>query len=235
MGITVKGNIILAPSDNASMTAAQVAYYTDAARPAAVRTLWTGATYSALNIPAGENYSDYVISGGSLVKKINLPNLTNMKFWFARYHEYLASLSARLEGEEAKLWSWDFLEKAHNWIAWLHHGTNVIGTNRTNLDVNLTIAQRIAWCQQSLLGPTDIRTITSLEGKVHKVYEILSSSSHTAPTAPVVYVDPRGTPSPVSLNAAVALSTTLGISAVTDFTGNHAVDVNGSWIKNLEN
>ena len=226
-------NVALAPSDSAVMTTAQVTYHTDPARPAAIRTLWTGATYSALNVPAGENYSDYVISGGSLVKKINLPTLENMKFWFRRYHDYLASLSARLEGEEAKLWSWDFLKKAHDWVAWLHHGTNVIGTRRTTALATITIAQRIGFCQQAMLGPADIRSITTVEGRIHKIYEILSASAHTAPIAPVAYVDPRGTPAAVGLNSAVTLSATLGISAITDFTGDHAVDVNGSWINNL--
>ena len=237
MGSTIaseaNGNIALAPSDSAAETAKQVAFYTNSARPADVRTLWANAFYYNVDVPLGGSYSEYILRGGGLIKKANLPTLENMKTWFRRYHDYLASLSARLEGEEAKLWQWDFLKKAHDWIAWLHHGANVVGARRTSVLESLTIAQRIRWCHQALLGPTDIRTIASVEGKVHKVYEILSDSNHNSPIAPVVYVDPRGVPADVLLNDAVMLSNTLGISAVTDFTGKYSVDVNGSWIDNL--
>lgn len=242
MGTTIASdankNICLAPSDSASETAAQVTHFTDSSQPQAARDLWTGATYSALNVPLGERYGEYQLVGGAIVKRSTQPTVESLKIAARRFHEYLASLAERLEGEEARLWLSSAVAKGHDWIAELHYGTNIVVAKRTSALSTLTIAQRLAFLQQLMLGPADVRDlhpINQIPERIHRIYQILSRTSpvHTAPSSPVTYIDPRGTPAPVTLDNAVALSATLGLNTITDFTNPHGVDIDGSWIDNL--
>lgn len=243
----------LAPSDNSTYTTAEIAR-----RIAAGDTRYQGATHSDLDVPVGKNYNDYILSGGAIVAKSTLFTVENLQAAATRYHQFLESLSARLEGQEAKIWLSHVVQKGHDWVAELHYGANVIVGRRVPSCASLTIEQRINWCNQGLLGPSDIRAISiaDIAARVHKIYQALVDTNHTAPIIPVTYIDPRNA-TPVSMQAhdsgdgtyivdAIALSGTgsytdtngdsqtgLGLDAITDFSGNHSVDVHGSWINNL--
>ena len=244
----------LAPSDNANYTREEIAR-----RIAAGDTRYQGATHSNLDVPIGKNYNDYILSGGAIVAKSTLFNVQTLKAAVTRYHEFLDLLSGFLEGPEAKIWLSYVVERGHDWVAELHYGANVIVGRRVPSCASLTIQQRINWCNQGLLGPSDIRSISvaDIAARVHKIYQILFDTNHTAPTLPVTYIDPRNA-TPVSMEAhnpagdgtyivdAIALSGTgsytdtngdsqtgLGLDTITDFTGDHSVDVDGSWINNL--
>lgn len=167
------------------------------------------------------------------------------------YHEYLESLSARLEGTEAKIWRSAVVGVAHDIIAKLHFGANVIMAKRVPSVSSLTVIQRIAWAKQGLLGPSDIRDLdpfTQVDERVHRIYSILDAG-YVAPTIPFTYIDPR-TSAPVKMVDAVNLCGTgtftldggsspaddvvgLGLNTITDFTGNNGVDIHGSWIDHL--
>ena len=254
MGVTISStqnnSVCLAPSDSATETAAQRTHFTDSAQPQAVQDLWTGSVYNALNLPVGVNPTDYKLVSGALVKISTIvtgaDGLNNLKNAARGVHDYYNSLSDRLEGRESQFWRQSVVAKGHDIIAEMHRGTYIILRRLVPSVASLTIAQRLAWCREILLGPSDIRNlnpITEVNARVHRIYTILSEDFGEAPTSPFTYADPRNTPAPVKLVDSKSLSGTgtytdsegnsgtgLGLNTVTSFTG---IDIDGSWIEDI--
>lgn len=233
MGTTVAADgQVLGPSDSAEMTAQHITE-----RVAAGDTRYTGAGYSSDDIPVGRNPEHYRLEGGSLVAKSTLNTIDNLKVAAYDYINALNALSIGLEGDEARLWSSAVVRKAHDIIAQLHFGANAILTRRTTATTALTIAQRIQWCRQGLLGPRDVRSfnpLTQQAEQIHAIYQVISLDSYAVPTVPFTFVDPRNTPAAVALTEAATLGTALGLTSAITFTGDNLVDVRGSWIDKLK-
>lgn len=257
MGTTIasnaNNNICLAPSDSAEETAAQVAHFTEASHPAAVQALWTGAVYHAGDVPVGRTFSDFKLFNGTIseIAKIvtGVDGLNNLRRAAAGVHNFYDGLSEALEGREARLWKSAIVQKAHDIIAEMHRATYIIIGRHVPSVAALTIAQRLVWCQQIALGPSDLRSfnpITQRDAIIHRIYEIISASSFLAPDSPYTYINPLATPapSPVSLVDAFGLSGTgnytpaaggdpvagLGLDATVTYTG---LDIYGSWTQQV--
>lgn len=254
MGVTIatlaNNHVCLAPSDSTTETAFQRVHFTDPSQPQAVRDLWAGCFYRNLDLPVGANPTDYKFVDPAIVKISTITTgadgLNNLKNAARSIHDYYNSLSDRLEGREAQFWHKSTVDKAHDILAEMHRATYIIIGRHVPSVATLTIAQRLAYCQQVGLGPTDIRhlnPLTQVNERVHHIYEILSVSSFAAPTAPFTYVDPRGVPAPVKLVDSASLSGTgtytdsegaagtgLGLNTVTSFVG---INIDGDWIDDL--
>ena len=82
----------------------------------------TGETYLTAEIPPGEEFRDYIYSGGNLVKRTTLNTVANLKIDAENAHNFLNSLSERLEGAEARLWRSEIVAIAHDIVSQLHYG-----------------------------------------------------------------------------------------------------------------
>ena len=246
-------NICLAPSDSAEETAAQVAHFTGASHTAAVQALWTGAFYNANDVPVGRDFSKFRLFNGAITEISRIDaggdGLNNLRRAALRVHNFYDGLSEALEGREARLWRSSIVQKAHDIIAEMHRATYIIIGRRVSSLSRLTISQRLLWCRQVLLGPSDLRDlnpVTDRDAIIHRIYEIISASSFMAPDSPYTYINPLATPapSPVSLVDAFGLSGTgnytpeaggdpqagLGLDASITYTG---LDIYGSWTRQI--
>lgn len=259
MGVSVasnaNNNICLAPSDSAAETSAQIDFYTARGQTRESVTLWRGARYENVDVPVGEAFDEYQVVGGTLRKLSQVDNIENLRKIVYRLHDFFDSLSDGLEGREARLWKSEIVAKAHNWVRELHYGANVIILRRVPSVASLTIQQRIRWCQQTMLGPFDIRHIpvTDVKGRIRKVYDTLSTGGAGdpgTPDNPVTYINPLVAPtqaephkSSIPLATAIGLSGTgtykdasnqdqtgLGLNGVDTFEG---LDSDGTWIQRI--
>ena len=257
MGTTIasnaNSNICLAPSDSAEDTAAQVAHFTAASQPTEIQTLWTGAVYNADDVPVGRDFSAFKLFNGAITEistiVVGTDGINNLRRAASGVHDFYDALSEALEGREARLWKSAIVQKAHDIIAEMHRATYIIIGRHVSSVAALTIAQRLIWCQQVLLGPSDLRhlnPITQRDEIIHLIYEIISATSFTAPDTPYTYINPLATPapSPVSLVDAFGLSGTgnytpsaggdpvagLGLDATITYTG---LDIYGSWTQQI--
>ena len=232
-------NVALGPSDSEADTAAQVAERTDPSQPQSIRQIWAGATYISADLPVGAVANSYKFESGSLVKLDTLQNIENLRVAARQVIDFYDLLANLLKGREANLWRSTVRIKGEDIIAEMHRATLIIIGRRVTSVQNLTIAQRITWCQQMLLGPTDTRRFRpdDLESRIHAVFSTLAKPQFPATTSPFTYINPiNGTA--VSLSDAHDLSsTTLGLNSPTDPSGssiNFAVlDVNGSWLETV--
>ena len=62
---TTNNKVCLGPADSVASAQAWVAEFTSSSHPLAVRTLWTGAKYSALDVPVGKEFYEYHLTGGT--------------------------------------------------------------------------------------------------------------------------------------------------------------------------
>ena len=242
---TANDNVCLAPADSQAEATTIITHFTANTMPQETIDLWTGATYRVLDVPVGENYEDYKLDGGAIVKLSTLFTLENLKTEAHTLHDYLNVLASAFEGLESYLWEKDTVDKSHDYIAWLHKGMYaVVGRHATSVAA-LTLQQRIEFCQLSLLGTSDVNDISTedVDTRVAKIYGTIAQDTHSAPTSPVVFVDPRDTPTAVALDDVKNLGGTgtytdvngdaqtgLGLDTVTTFT---ALDIGGTWIDNL--
>ena len=257
MGTTIasssNNSVCLAPSDSAEDTAAQVAHFTAASQPQAVQDLWTGAVYNAGDVPVGRDFSKFKLFNGAITEISTIvtgaDGINNLRAAALGVHNFYDALSEALEGQEARLWKSVIVQKAHDIIAEMHRATYIIIGRRVSSVSALTIAQRLIWCQQIALGPSDLRhlnPVTQRDEIIHLIYEIISASSFSAPDDPYTYINPLATPapSPVSLVDAFGLSGTgnytpaaggaqqvgLGLDASITYTG---LDIHGSWTQQI--
>ena len=257
MGTTIasnaNNNICLAPSDSAEDTAAQVAHFTGASQPTEIQTLWTGAFYNASDVPVGRDFSAFKLFNGSITEISTIvtgtDGINNLRRAALGVHNFYDGLSEALEGQEARLWKSAIVQKAHDIIAEMHRATYIIIGRHVPSVAALTIAQRLVWCQQIGLGPSDLRSFNPLTQRdeiIHRIYEIISASSFSAPDSPYTYINPLATPapSPVSLVDAFGLSGTgnytpaaggdpvagLGLDASITYVG---LDIYGSWTQQV--
>lgn len=87
-----------------------------------------------------------------------------------------------------------------------HQGMSAVLEGRMNADITLTLAQKMTFCEQMLLGASDISNAEALVA----AYPTLKATAEAAgrevpPSHPVVYVDPR-TGTRVTAAQAVILS-----------------------------
>ena len=187
----------LVPSDSAEMTAQQVAHFTASGQPAAVKTLWTGATFSSLNVPVGQPYDDYVLQGGAIVKKDTLYNLENMKSAVRKVHDRLNVLHSILNEESAYHYK-DEIDIGSAILASAHRGIYVVIRRLVPSVASLTFEQRIRFCNLMAEGPTELQAVNDDQSVIRYFlyFEQRKAANNpvTTPTHPVVWVDPRTSP-----------------------------------------
>ena len=246
-GSDANGNVCIDFAESQTEATGIITAQTATGRPADIIAMYTGASFDAdLDIPVGRELSEYRVNSGALQLLVDIPNLDNLKRDARNFHEFLNGLSLALEGDEARLWSSNVVGFAHNWIRELHYGANVVVARRVTSVAALTIQQRMTWCRQNLLGPSNVRALNPLTQRkeiIHTIYEVVSAT--TAPSVPVTYINPL-TGTPIDLRDAVSMAgdaaytnrdgntgVLLDLQDATDFTGNHAIDIDGSWIDNI--